>query len=154
MHGPAQCLSRQPFAGTAFTVTTFPPWTDREQRDGHEMPPPTTLPLPVTLTCSFRTSLTKRAVTFFGVSSVISQSARPLQDPLQPANRMPAAGVAERLTIDPESQLVVQAAVHARPGASLSTVPLPLTVTFSGVCVPRRCSQAESWMSDHDPEWP
>ena len=95
------------------------------------------------------------ADTATGAPSVTEHVSLPVQAPVQPTKRLPAAGSAVSAALEPWSHSVVHETVQSTPGTSLVTVPAPASATLSANSgTPRRWSHAESWMSIQLPECP
>lgn len=61
------------------------------------------------------------------ISDIVTvQAALPLQAPVQPAKVLPAAGVADRVTVVPEVNEAVQVEPQEMPAGRLDTVPEPV----------------------------
>src|SRR5574341_798218 len=85
-----------------------------------------TVPLPVPGRVTVRVGLgAKVAVTLAGVSRVTVQGPVPLQAPLQPAKKEPAAGAAVRATRLWVAKLALQVLPQLIPAGALVTLPLP-----------------------------
>ena len=56
----------------------------------------------------------------------MEQGPAPLQAPLQPVNEEPAAGVAVKVTLEPELKVALQVVPQLMPPGLLTTVPWPL----------------------------
>jgi hypothetical protein len=142
LQAPLQPVKADPLAGRAVRVTTVPSLKSLLQVVPQLMPEgeDTMLPLPsprrdVVKACVMRV---KVAVTVAAVAiETVQTLALPVQAPLQPAKRVPAAGVAVSVTAVLTDSVAVQVLPQLMPADDVTEpAPVPLRLTVS-VCVAR-----------------
>jgi len=117
LHAPSQPMNVAFAAGVAVSVTSDPSSSFAVQvlpPTPHWIPPPATVPGPVTVTDkeflpAAPGAVLKVAVTLFAAFMVTEQVvAVPVQAPPHPRNVAPASGVAVRVTVEPDVWFTVQ----------------------------------------------
>ena len=145
LHAPSQPMNVAFAAGVAVSVTSDPSSSFAVQvlpPVPHWIPPPATVPGPVTVTVSeflpgTLGAVVNVAVTLFAAFIVTEQVVEaPVQAPPHPLNVAPVSGVAVNVIVDPEAWLTVQV-VSPEPQLMPPpvTVPSPVTETPSGKSV-------------------
>src|SRR3954453_21701433 len=131
LQAPDQPVNDDPSAAAAVSFTVVPTSYTALQVTPQGMPAGALVtlpePLPAFVTVSVGVAV-KFAVALCATVSSTSQVPVPLQAPLQPVKRDPAAAAAVRVTLVPSSNVWLQVAPHAMPSGALVTVPVPLPV--------------------------
>jgi hypothetical protein len=136
---PPQPVKVAPVAGVAVSVTTVPEATETLQVEApfpQLIPPPETLPAPVTATDSWKLDVPPEnvAVTDFAALNVtVHVVAVPVQEPPQPVKVAPGPGVAVRIAVEFAAWLALEHVELPRPQLIPPPVmlPFPLTETLS-----------------------